>query len=146
MRTRGERSYSGKRPCRNACRMPRVQTASMLHHPTHWIAVAIVAGLALIAFEASGDQPSMGSDAVFQGRPALAGAQGGLGAQAGLPQGGLAIESRDDMKLRPPRIILEQREVNRMGQGRIVERVVEVDRGMEPLIAAANTDVAAVRP
>lgn len=130
---------------RNAQRAVQVQTGCMLHHPTHWIAVAVVAGLALIAFEASGEQPSMGSDAVFQGRPALAGAQGGLGAQAGLPQGGLAVESRDDLNLRPPRIILEQREVNRMGQGRIVERVVEVDRGVDPVIAAVDTDTIIVR-
>jgi hypothetical protein len=109
------------------------------HHPTHWIAVAAVAALALIAFEASGDTPSLGSAAVFEGRPSLAGAQGGLGAQAGLPQGGLAVESSSDLNLRPPRIILEEREL-RNGQGRIVERVVEVDRA-DPIIAAANTDM-----
>lgn len=109
------------------------------HHPTHWIAVAAVAALALIAFEASGDTPSLGSAAVFEGRPSLAGAQGGLGAQAGLPQGGVAVESASEMNLRPPKIILEAREI-RGGQGRIIERVVEIEerRGM---VAAADADL-----
>jgi hypothetical protein len=38
---------------------------------------------------------STGSEAVFQGRPAMAGAQAGTGAMAGPPQGGVAPQSVD---------------------------------------------------
>src|SRR4030095_13421920 len=71
------------------------------HHPTHWIAVAVVAALALLAFEAWGQQTvnelrmSPNAQAVFQGRPAMAGAQAGLGAMAGLPQGGIGLQGSD---------------------------------------------------
>jgi hypothetical protein len=75
------------------------------HHPSHWVGVALVAALALLAFEAAGQTTS--SSAVFEGRPALAGAQGGLGAQAGPPQGGIGLQGSEGagLNLRRPQVI-----------------------------------------
>lgn len=68
------------------------------HAPHHWISVAVAfAALMLTITEANG-QTSTGSAAVFEGRPALSGAQGGLGAQAGMPQGGLGVEGNDGVR------------------------------------------------
>jgi hypothetical protein len=84
------------------------------HHPTHWIAVALVAGLALLAFEAAGQQStnnmSPNAQAVFQGRPAMSGAQAGLGAMAGPPQGGIGLQGSDGagLNLRRPHVIEQQ--------------------------------------
>ena len=84
------------------------------HHPTHWIAVAVVLACGLMAVEAMGQQVNKGLNpnaaAVFQGRPAMAGAQAGLGALAGPPQGGLGLQGSDGtgLNLRRPRIIEEQ--------------------------------------
>ena len=84
------------------------------HHPTHWIAVAAVAALALLAFEAAGQQSinniSPNAQAVFQGRPAMAGAQAGLGAMAGPPQGGIGLQGSDGAgrNLRRPHVIDQQ--------------------------------------
>lgn len=71
------------------------------HHPTHWIAVALAASLALLAFEVAGQQqqPSPGAQAVFQGRPALAGAQAGQGALAGPPQGGIGLQGTEGAQI-----------------------------------------------
>lgn len=82
----------------------------MLHHPTHWIAVALVSALALVAFEASGQ--GTGSPNLFDGRPALAGANGGLGAQAGLPQGGIGLQGSEGAQrnLRRPHVIAQAME------------------------------------
>lgn len=78
------------------------------HHPTHWIGVAIVIALALLAFEASGQ--STNAAAAFEGRPAMAGAQAGQGAQAGLPQGGIGLQGSDGAtrSLRKPQVIEQQ--------------------------------------
>jgi hypothetical protein len=57
------------------------------HAPRHWIAVALVLAFALLTLSNLYGQRSDGA-ATFRGRPAMAGAQGGTGAQAGLPQGG----------------------------------------------------------
>jgi hypothetical protein len=86
------------------------------HHPTHWIAVAAVLALGLLAFEAWGQQSVNGmnlspnASAVFQGRPAMSGAQAGLGAMAGPPQGGIGLQGSDGagLNLRRPRVIEEQ--------------------------------------
>jgi len=74
------------------------------HHPTHWIGVALVVGLALLAFEAAGETATAG--AVFEGRPAMAGAQAGLGAMAGPPQGGIGLQGSDGagLSLRKPAV------------------------------------------
>ena len=84
------------------------------HHPTHWIGVALVAALALLAFEAAGQQPtnnmSPNAQAVFQGRPAMSGAQAGLGAMAGPPQGGIGLQGSDGsgINLRRPHVQEQQ--------------------------------------
>ena len=83
------------------------------HHPTHWLGVALVVLLALLAFEASGqDTTNMSTNAaaVFQGRPAMAGAQAGLGAMAGPAQGGIGLQGSDGagLNLRSPKVIEQQ--------------------------------------
>lgn len=84
------------------------------HHPTHWLGVALVIAMGLLAVEAMGQQVNRGLNpnaaAVFQGRPAMAGAQAGLGALAGPPQGGMGLQGSDGtgVNLRRPRIIEEQ--------------------------------------
>jgi hypothetical protein len=85
----------------------------MIHNRHHWIAVAMVAGLALLAFEAYGQnttQMSPNAGAVFQGRPAMAGAQSGQGAMAGPPTGGIGLQGSDGAgrNLRSPQVIDQQ--------------------------------------
>jgi len=85
----------------------------ILHHRTHWIAVALVASLALLAFEVAGQQVghnSANAEAVFQGRPAMAGAQSGLGAMSGPPQGGIGLQGSvgAGLNLRRPHVIEQQ--------------------------------------
>lgn len=64
------------------------------HAPHHWILVALVlAALLLTLTELHGQ--ATGAAAVFEGRPAMAGAQGGQGAQAGMPQGGLGVQGSE---------------------------------------------------
>lgn len=64
------------------------------HSPHHWFWVVLVlAVLLLMLSEARGQ--STGAAAVFEGRPSMAGAQAGLGAQAGPPQGGLGVQGSD---------------------------------------------------
>jgi hypothetical protein len=63
----------------------------MHHPPSHWILVALVLiALLLTLSEAHGQ--GTGAAATFEGRPALAGAQAGIGAQAGPPQGGIGVQ------------------------------------------------------
>ena len=86
------------------------------HHRTHWIAVALALGLGLVALEAVAQQTvnelqlSPNASAVYQGRPAMAGAQAGLGALAGPPQGGIGLQGSEGagLNLRAPRVIEEQ--------------------------------------
>jgi hypothetical protein len=79
----------------------------MPHRPSHWILVALVILAAVFTLsEVHGQPMSRGAEARFEGRPAMAGAQAGLGAQAGPPQGGLGVqgtEAADNVKLRRPR-------------------------------------------
>jgi hypothetical protein len=84
------------------------------HHPSHWLGVGIILLLAVMAFEAHGQPPnhelSANANAVFQGRPAMAGAQAGLGALAGPPQGGIGLQGSDGAgrNLRRPWVIAQQ--------------------------------------
>jgi hypothetical protein len=64
------------------------------HPPYHWIAVALVTAAFLFAVSTAYGQAT-GANAVFEGRPAMAGAQGGIGAQAGPPQGGIGVQGSD---------------------------------------------------
>jgi hypothetical protein len=59
---------------------------------SQWIAVAAVVPVTLCMVGHVYGQGT-GSEAVFQGRPAMAGAQGGTGAMAGPPQGGVSPQS-----------------------------------------------------
>ena len=80
------------------------------HHHKHWIGIALVAALALLAFEAAGQGAN--AAAMFEGRPAMAGAQGGQGAQAGPAQGGLALQGSNgaQLHLRRPHVISQLQE------------------------------------
>jgi hypothetical protein len=81
------------------------------HHPTHWLGIAVVVGLALLAFEAAGQtQISPNANAIYQGRPYMSGAQAGQGAQAGLPQGGIGLQGSDGAarRLGRPQVIDQQ--------------------------------------
>jgi hypothetical protein len=68
------------------------------HSPHHWIPVAIVIAIALLTLtEVHGQRTD--SSAVFQGRPAMAGAQAGAGAMAGPPQGGIGVQGQDQSQI-----------------------------------------------
>jgi hypothetical protein len=71
------------------------RTAMKIHHTRiYWVLVA----LALIAFLltlSNAHGQNTGAAAVFEGRPALAGAQAGQGAQAGPPQGGIGVQGSE---------------------------------------------------
>lgn len=63
---------------------------------SQWIAAGAVLPVTLCMIgHVYGQTGATGSEAVFQGRPAMAGAQGGTGAMAGPPQGGIAPQSVD---------------------------------------------------
>jgi len=72
---------------------------------SNWIAAAAVLPITLCMVGHVHGQGT-GSEAVFQGRPAMAGAQGGTGAMAGPPQGGVGPQSVDQqgggVQLRKP--------------------------------------------
>lgn len=75
------------------------------HRPSHWVAVALVLAALMLALNEAHGQ-SAGAAAVFEGRPAMAGAQAGLGAQAGPPQGGVGVQGPEaaqrNLRLRRP--------------------------------------------
>ena len=87
--------------------MSHLQGVAMkIHHrPSHWVAVALVLAALLLALNEAHGQ-SAGAAAVFEGRPAMAGAQAGHGAQAGPPQGGVGVQgtqaAQRNLHLRPP--------------------------------------------
>lgn len=87
------------------------------HHRSHWLAVAVVVALAMMALEAGGQTTS--AQAMFEGRPALAGAQAGLGAQAGPPQGGIGLQGADgaEFNLRKPPVIRDAEAAQRDAAG-----------------------------
>ena len=98
------------------------------HTPSHWIMVAaVLAALLLTLSEAHGQS---GAAAVFEGRPAMAGAQGGMGAQSGMPQGGLGVQGNEaaerSLRLSKPSELDQMRQARRDGQD---------------AVAAANTDM-----
>jgi hypothetical protein len=103
------------------------------HHPTHWIAVAIAVGLALLTLTEVHGQTS-GAGAMFEGRPALAGAQGGLGAQAGPPQGGIGLQGTEGtgLNLRAPRIVTEPRDMPQGAREEEDQVVSQLDERLLP--------------
>lgn len=103
------------------------------HRPWHWVAVIVVLALALLAIETAGQ--ATGAQASFEGRPALAGAQAGLGAQAGPPQGGIGLQGSQgaQLNLQPPRMVRDGQEKAPEAQ-RSEERVLPpaVERDLTP--------------
>lgn len=92
------------------------------HRPHHWIAVALVLAAALLTLSEVHGQ-STGSAAQFEGRPALAGAQAGLGAQAGPAQGGIGVQGSDaaqrSVDPRRPSPLDEMAQTRRAGTGAV---------------------------
>ena len=99
------------------------------HSPYHWVAVAVaLAALLLTLGEAHGQS---GASAVFEGRPAMAGAQGGLGAQAGVAQGGIGVQGT---------AVAER--TMRLGKPTGLDDIRQARRDEVPdVIAASNADV-----
>lgn len=64
------------------------------HRPSHGIAVGLALAASLLTLSPVHAQ-STNAAAVFEGRPAMAGAQGGLGAQSGQAQGGVGVQGTD---------------------------------------------------
>ena len=64
---------------------------NMHHPPYHWIVASLIVVILLLTLSEAHGQ-STGASALFEGRPAMAGAQGGQGAQAGPPQGGIGVQ------------------------------------------------------
>jgi len=77
----------------------------MHHTPYHWILVGLIVVAFLLTLSQAYGQ-STGAAAVFEGRPSMAGAQGGQGAQAGPPQGGIGVQGSQSaersLRLRKP--------------------------------------------
>ncbi|ROZ66214.1 hypothetical protein [Ramlibacter sp. WS9] len=97
------------------------------HTPYHWVLVALAA-LLLTLGEAHGQS---GAAAVFEGRPAMAGAQGGLGAQAGVAQGGIGVQGN----------AVAERTL-RLGKPTGLDDIRQARRDEAPdVIAASNSDV-----
>jgi hypothetical protein len=69
----------------------------MKMQPTAWFWIVAAAVLAVALFTVGpAHGQSTGAKAVFEGRPAMAGAQAGTGAMAGPPQGGVGPQSPED--------------------------------------------------
>ena len=70
------------------------------HRPSHWILLFLVALAALFTLREVHGQtstlPSTDARTQFEGMPSMAGAQAGIGAQAGPPQGGLGVQGDDE--------------------------------------------------
>ena len=62
-----------------------------------WMTAAGVMAVSMLTVPPASGQ-TQGAAAMFEGRPAMAGAQGGQGAQAGLPQGGLGVQGSENQK------------------------------------------------
>lgn len=106
----------------------------MHHTPTHWILVVLVlVALLFVLSEAHGQ--AAGANALFEGRPAMAGAQGGLGAQAGPPQGGLGVQGNEAAE----RTMHLRRPANTNAHG------TTTGSDTTPPAVAATTDVATAR-
>jgi hypothetical protein len=74
-----------------------------MHHTRYyWLIVALALAAFLLTLNVAHGQ-STGAAAAFEGRPAMAGAQAGQGAQAGPPQGGIGVQGSDvaERGLRP---------------------------------------------
>ena len=77
-----------------------------IHHTRYYWILVVLALVAFLLTLSTAHGQSTGAAAVFEGRPALAGAQAGQGAQAGPPQGGIGVQSSETsqpgVRLRKP--------------------------------------------
>jgi len=75
----------------------------VLHSHYHWLAIAAAAAWSLLSVSHVYGQHNDASS-MFDGRPAMAGAQAGTGAMAGPPQGGIGVQGQENsgLALRPP--------------------------------------------
>ena len=107
----------------------------VLHTPHHWIAVAIVVAVALLTVPHVYGQHNDAA-AMFEGRPAMAGAQAGTGAMAGPAQGGIAQQGSENsgLALRPPSGLrdMPQGKVDPAADAIAVNRAVKKDKDVVP--------------
>ena len=82
------------------------------HRPSHWILLVLVVLAAVFTLREVHGQTSTNARSQFEGLPAMAGAQAGLGAQAGPAQGGIGLQGSDGaalgLHLRPPTALRER--------------------------------------
>ena len=74
-------------------------------NPARHLATAALMAVAALCPLSQAWAQAQGAGALFEGRPAMAGAQGGQGAQAGMPQGGLGVQgaqAEKGLNLRKP--------------------------------------------
>jgi hypothetical protein len=107
----------------------------ILHSNHHWILAALVAAAALlIATHAYGQHNDASS--MYEGRPAMAGAQAGTGAMAGPPQGGIGVQGDENagVALRPPRGLrdMPQGKIDPAADAVAVNRAVKNNRDVVP--------------
>jgi hypothetical protein len=105
------------------------------HSRYHWVAIAAAAAFALLTLSnAYGQRADAGS--MFQGRPAMAGAQAGTGAMAGPPQGGIGLQGSENSGRtigRPPGLDdMAQGTVTGTADALAVNRAVRNDRDIVP--------------
>jgi hypothetical protein len=107
----------------------------ILHSPHHWIAVAIVLAVALLTVPHVYGQHNDAA-AMFEGRPAMAGAQAGTGAMAGPAQGGIGQQGSQNsgLALKPPSGLrdMPQGTVDPAADAIAVNRAVKNDRDVVP--------------
>jgi hypothetical protein len=65
------------------------------HSPSHWLLVGLVVAAFLLTLSEAHGQAVGTQRSYDQGRPEMAGAQAGIGAQAGLPQGGIGVQGNE---------------------------------------------------
>jgi hypothetical protein len=107
----------------------------IVHSHHHWLFVALVAGAALLTVTHAYGQHNDAS-AMFEGRPALAGAQAGTGAMAGPPQGGIGVQGDENtgIAVHAPRGLrdMPQGKVDPAADAVAVNRAVRTGRDVVP--------------
>lgn len=106
------------------------------HSRYYWLAVAAVAVIALLTLSnVYGQRTDAG--AMFNGRPAMAGAQAGTGAMAGPPQGGIGVQGTENAGIavrRPPGLDdMPRGTIDPAADAVAVNRAVRDDRDVAPV-------------
>jgi hypothetical protein len=104
---------------------------STVHAPYHWIAVALVLAFTLLMLSEAHGQHT-GAAAVFEGRPAMSGAQAGQGAMAGPPQGGVGVQGTQDAAVsisRRPAAVTTPRSEMRAAKASTSDSILSPNRG-----------------